>query len=460
MIKFTNKTNFILIPNEVINKLSETKFNYPYSVLKILNKENKTINDNDFDIFTKNLEQYFQVLNNKYKIKPEDIATTSVSLYEKSEIIRQYIINTDIKAKDTKEFNQEIKTLLKENSITAIKKDITINNLTNSFLNNYDKTLKFENCDDIKTYILSLISNYEFTYSDNIFKFFLELDYQQAFKFRKTISTRNLKFSYKRFFILINDFNNLFQNVCDLFERDSNFAYNFVKSSYFNNHSNFKMFVTDSLIFEKPSERYSDTMITYFFNGWMNLRNFYLLNFENLNNYSYGLINDFNDKELHDLFKKIIKIFDDECINTIYKIRNLSYNDILENSDLLKRIYHFESCLKDTKIKIRKQQLNDENNTIIENIKNTLNNYTNEENNPKIENIVYHEYQIGIKADLLNFEINYNNTKYKVKITQLNLQLFFYIYIEKKLIYKDRIFRTNDFDRLFYIIKEYSNNHS
>lgn len=460
MIKFTNKTNFILLPNEVINKLSDTKFNYPYSALKILNKENKNINDNDFDIFTKNLEQYFQLLNNKYKIKPEDIATTSISLYEKSEIIRQYIINTNIKTKDTKEFNKEIKTLLKENPINTNNEDITINNLTNNFLNNYDKTLKFEDCNDIKTYILSLISNYDFKYSDNIFKFFLELDYQQAFKFRKTISTRNVKFSYKRFFILINDFNNLFKNVCDLFERDSNFAYNFVKTSYFNNHSSFKIFVTDSLIFEKPGERYNDTIITYFFNGWMNLRNFYLLNFEELNNYSYGLIKDFSDKELYDLFKKIIKIFDDECINTIYKIRNLPYNDIQKNSDLLKRIYHFENCLKDTKIIIRKQQLNDENNNIIEDIKNKLNNYVNKENTPKIENIVYHEYQIGIKADLLSFGINHNNTKYKVKITQLNLQLFFYIYIEKKLIDKDRIFRSEDFNRLFYIIKDYSNNHN
>ena len=143
-----------------------------------------------------------------------------------------------------------------------------------------------------------------------------------------------------------------------------------------------------------------------------------------------------------------------EDINTIYQVKSLSYNDITKNDELVKKINEIPEHIINTNIKIRKQELSKDNYLILNFIKEKL--YKNDNSNYKITNIEYNEYSSGIKSELIIFNISYQNIIFKVKIIQLNLQLFSYIYIDKKLINKDRIFRIDDFDRIYYIIKEYN----
>ena len=121
---------------------------------------------------------------------------------------------------------------------------------------------------------------------------------------------------------------------------------------------------------------------------------------------------------------------------------------------MVKKINDIPEHLKNTNIKIRKQELSKDNYSILNLIKEKL--YKSENIKYKITNVECYKYSNGIKSELIIFNIYHQNILFKIKIIQLNLQLFSYIYIDKKLINKDRIFRIEDFDRIFYIIDEHT----
>jgi len=405
-----------------------------------------------------NLELYFNHLYTKFNIKPNNLSKLGIKLYETSTIIKDYLLTVDIKENDfTNEFNDEIKhqiELLCQSDFIQDSSDKMIKII----LDKSDKELNFKNNQETKNYILGLINTYDFPYRDNLFKFFLDLNYEQVFKFRKTFSAKRLKYSCKRFLILMKSLSDLFDEVYKILERDIDFTYKFIQTSYFYNISDIRMFILDSLCIKDFEEDTNDfdhfRIINNFFIGIMNLRNFYLINFEEMNNYSFGIINELSNQKKYQLFKKIIKLLKDEDINTIYQVKSLSYNDITKDEELVKKINDIPEHLKNTNIKIRKQELSKDNYSILNLIKEKL--YKSENIKYKITNVECYEYSNGIKSELIIFNIYHQNILFKIKIIQLNLQLFSYIYIDKKLINKDRIFRIEDFDRIFYIIDEHT----
>ena len=456
MFNFNNtKINFL--SNEIILKFEQYNFNYPYSIIKIIN-ENNLINNVLIDMIINNLELYFNHLYTKFNIKPNNLSKLGIKLYEASTIIKDYLLTVDVKENSfTNEFNNEVNHQIELLSQNYFIQDST-NKMIKIILDNSDKEINFENNQETKNYILGLINTYDFPYRDNLFKFFLDLNYEQVFKFRKTFSAKRLKYSCKRFLILIKSLSELFDEFYKAFERDINFTYNFIQKSYFYNISDTRMFILNSLCIKDFEEDINEfdrfRIMNNFFNGIMNLRNFYLINFEDINNYSCGIINELSNQRKYQLFKKIIKLLKNEDINTIYQVKSLSYNDITKNDELVKKINEIPEHIINTNIKIRKQELSKDNYLILNFIKEKL--YKNDNSNYKITNIEYYEYSSGIKSELIIFNISYQNIIFKVKIIQLNLQLFSYIYIDKKLINKDRIFRIDDFDRIYYIIKEYN----
>jgi len=456
MFNFNNtKINFL--SNEIILKFEQYNFNYPYSIIKIIN-DNNIINNELIDMIINNLEIYFNHLYTKFKVNQNNLSKLGIKLYETSTIIKDYLLTVDIKENDfTNEFNDEIKhqiELLCQSDFIQDSSDKMIKII----LDKSDKELNFKNNQETKNYILGLINTYDFPYRDNLFKFFLDLNYEQVFKFRKTFSAKRLKYSCKRFLILMKSLSDLFDEVYKILERDIDFTYKFIQTSYFYNISDIRMFILDSLCIKDFEEDTNDfdhfRIINNFFIGIMNLRNFYLINFEEMNNYSFGIINELSNQKKYQLFKKIIKLLKDEDINTIYQVKSLSYNDITKDEELVKKINDIPEHLKNTNIKIRKQELSKDNYSILNLIKEKL--YKSENIKYKITNVECYEYSNGIKSELIIFNIYHQNILFKIKIIQLNLQLFSYIYIDKKLINKDRIFRIEDFDRIFYIIDEHT----
>ena len=456
MFNFNNtKINFL--SNEIISKFEQYNFDYPYSIIKIIN-ENNLINNELIDMITNNLELYFNHLYIKLNIKPNNISKLGIKLYETSAIIKEYLLTVDVKESGfTNEFNDEVKHQIELLSQSDFIQDSS-DKMIKIILDKSDKEINFKNNQETKNYILGLINTYEFSYRDNLFKFFLDLNYEQVFKFRKTFSAKRLKYSCKRFLMLTKSLSNLFDEVYKTLERDIEFTYNFIQASYFYNISDMRMFILDSLCiknFEEDTNEFDRfRIINNFFNGIMNLRNFYLLNFEDINNYSFGIINELSNQRKYQLFKKIIKLLKDEDINTIYQVKGLSYIDITKNEELVKKINEIPEHINNTNIRIRKQELSKDNQLILNLMKEKI--HKNDNSNYKITNIECYEYSNGIKSELISFNINQQNTFFKVKIIQLNLQLFSYIYIDKKLINKDRIFRIDDFDRIFYIIDEHT----
>ena len=152
-----------------------------------------------------------------------------------------------------------------------------------------------------------------------------------------------------------------------------------------------------------------------------------------------------------------MKILDEKSIYTLFKIVNLSLPQILEKEYLIKDIDLLIENIKNSSlnIKIKKQVLSQENEKIINAFLLNIEWYKEHFKDFTFVNLNVQKPLPNSKIDLILLELKYENVDFIIKISQLNLELFCYIYLEKQIIFKDRIFRIEDLNRIFYFVRSF-----
>ena len=106
-------------------------------------------------------------------------------------------------------------------------------------------------------------------------------------------------------------------------------------------------------------------------------------------------------------------------------------------------------------IKIKKQVLSQENEKIINAFLLNIEWYKEHFKDFTFVNLNVQKSLPNPKIDLILLELRYENVDFLIKISQLNLELFCYIYLEKQIIFKDRTFRIEDLNRIFYFVRSF-----
>ena len=152
-----------------------------------------------------------------------------------------------------------------------------------------------------------------------------------------------------------------------------------------------------------------------------------------------------------------MKILDEKSIYTLFKIVNLSLSQTLEKEYLIKNIDLLIKNIKNSSlnIKIKKQVLSQENEKIINAFLLNIEWYKEHFKDFTFVNLNVQKPLPNSKIDLILLELIYENVDFIIKISQLNLELFCYIYLEKQIIFKDRIFRIEDLNRIFYFVRSF-----
>lgn len=153
----------------------------------------------------------------------------------------------------------------------------------------------------------------------------------------------------------------------------------------------------------------------------------------------------------------MLKILDEKSIYTLFKIVNLSLPQILEKEYLIKDIDLLIENIKNSSlnIKVKKQVLSQENEKIINAFLLNIEWYKEHFKDFTFVNLNVQKPLPNSKIDLILLELKYENVDFIIKISQLNLELFCYIYLEKQIIFKDRIFRIEDLNRIFYFVRSF-----
>ena len=152
-----------------------------------------------------------------------------------------------------------------------------------------------------------------------------------------------------------------------------------------------------------------------------------------------------------------MKILDEKSIYTLFKIVNLSLSQTLEKEYLIKNIDLLIENIKNSSlnIKVKKQVLSQENEKIINAFLLNIEWYKEHFKDFTFVNLNVQKPLPNSKIDLILLELKYENVDFIIKISQLNLELFCYIYLEKQIIFKDRIFRIEDLNRIFYFVRSF-----
>ena len=152
-----------------------------------------------------------------------------------------------------------------------------------------------------------------------------------------------------------------------------------------------------------------------------------------------------------------MKILDEKSIYTLFKIVNLSLSQILEKEYLIKDIDLLIENIKNSSlnIKVKKQVLSQENEKIINAFLLNIEWYKEHFKDFTFVNLNVQKPLPNSKIDLILLELKYENVDFIIKTSQLNLELFCYIYLEKQIIFKDRIFRIEDLNRIFYFVRSF-----
>ncbi len=152
-----------------------------------------------------------------------------------------------------------------------------------------------------------------------------------------------------------------------------------------------------------------------------------------------------------------MKILDEKSIYTLFKIVNLSLSQTLEKEYLIKNIDLLIKNIKNSSlnIKIKKQVLSQENEKIINAFLLNIEWYKEHFKDFTFVNLNVQKPLPNSKIDLILLELKYENVDFIIKTSQLNLELFCYIYLEKQIIFKDRIFRIEDLNRIFYFVRSF-----
>lgn len=455
-----NKKNYTKNLNSLFE---ERNFLYFFSIKKILFIPNvkKKIKNKDITNLILNLITYFKYLNQLKTIKPARLSIVGIDIISKNSFLVDLFLeeNCNVKKIITD------KKIIEEVDFELIDK-IVMSNMEINTEKVSDKKLSFKSEEDLKLYLIELIDRYNYPFSEYITKFFLELDYETAFKTRRSHIQLDPVFSDKRFTIILNSMNSYFNEIYNIFQRKGEFIYDLFKSSYLYNQNKIADYLVSLLrrdTFNLNHHKYNTyalasrwTLLRDFSIGLVRLNDFYALDFQDFNVYARGKFADLDVEKQFNIINSLANELSDETIFTIFKIRDLTFNNIKQDKKLVNEIDSLlENDNKSSKLRLRKQVLSSINKSIIDEFFFNKSKYINKFKDFKITELEKIEPKQYSKFDLITFCLNYHKKNYKIRIAQNNQELFYYIYYNSKIRIKDKIFRIEDLDRIFLSIMNF-----
>ena len=459
---------------EIAEEVYQKNLYYPYTVKKILNstyfrKYTNTISKEHLDYLINSLEQFCHCLHGVKDITSFNISNAAMYIIAKSEDLRNEIYNPDKELNYN--FNEKqkvlyviIKQALQKINIKEIEKDLRKDRIIVDYNNEDHESLEVLNGNEIEKVLFELIEKYDFSYADILTKILLETDLDNLVRFRKNSFYSNLEKSKFTFSIFLNYLNSMLYEINNLYERDGLFLYRMLETCVYTSDE-FKNIAKDS--FKCDDVRFSEVyckrlssisrkfLIKGFIYGMINLKEVYLIEFSQYNNCDLKNFKLLSENDQYKYIKRIASNLEDSNIYLLYEIRKIKDKEIFNHLDKVEKMIKDISLKKDD-ILITKQQLSSEDEKLIFRIKEML-----EKNKMQygITDItLYNLKEIGRTVQLLSLNIMLSNNIYFIKLNKYNNDLVWYIYYNKKQIYREYCVNTNDIERIYLLIKKYDNN--
>lgn len=459
---------------EIDEEVYQRDLYYPYTVKKILNSAyfkgyTNTISEEQLDYLIKSIEDFCHCLHSAKQITSFNISNVAMFLIAKSEILRKEIYDPN------KQFNYNfserrkilyviLKQELEQISINEIEKDLVNHKIIINFSNESHDSLEILNDIETEEVLFSLIEKYDFCYADIITKVLLEFDLNDLIRFRKNSFYDSLEKSKYTFSVFLNYLNSMLYEIYNLYERDGTFLYRMLETCVYTSEELKKLardsFKCNDIKFtEEYCERLSfinkKFLIRGYTEGLSNIKELYLIEFAQYNNNDMKSFKTLLVSDQYKYIKKICSNLKDSSIYFLYEIRKIKDKDIF---NYLSKAEQFVSDISENKndILVTKQQLTNEEVKNVSKIKNVLE--KNKEKYNIVDISVYNAKEIGRTVQLLSLNILLGNNSYFIKLSKYNNDLIWYIYYNKKQIYREYCINTNDVERIYQLINKYDNN--
>lgn len=321
--------------------------------------------------------------------------------------------------------------------------------------------LSINSYEELVKYMFTLIQKKKYEYSKEIQYYIKNHNLKNILPFDLNNKNTVFKYNERNLINLLNSMNNIFKKIDNIFNRTGKIAYKIIDDYYFNKRNNiYNIFLGKNICDDNLEWNTSIyLLINDFHCGLLRLNNFYSINFNNIIDNSQKFTSNLRLNKQYNILVNLTQKLSEESICAILELSKLTFNDIKNNNSHLNSIDKIINDIKTqySEINIVKQEIIKDNDLIIRSFSKHIDYFRKKYSDFKIQNINYNEYQIKSKMDLLEYELKYNKKIFNIKITQVDLKLYSYIYYNNKNFSKDRIYRFDDFERIFYIIKEFIN---
>ena len=459
---------------EIDEEVYQRDLYYPYTVKKILNSTyykgyTNTISKEQLDYLIKSIEDFCHCLHSTKQITSFNISNVAMFLIAKSEVVRNEIYDPNKELNyDFSERRKILYVILKQElekiSITEIEKDLINGRIIIDFSNESHESLETLNDIEIEEILFSILEKYDFCYADIITKVLLEFDLNDLIKFRKNSFYNDLEKSRYTFCVFLNYLNNMLYEINNLYERDGVFLYRMLETCVYTSdelkkiaRDSFKC--SDMKFCKEYCERLAfinrKFLIKGFIEGLLNIKELYLIEFAQYNNNDMKNFKMLSESDQYKYIEKICLNLEDTSIYFLYEIRKIKDKDIFNHLSKADK-FVLDVLQKKKDILVTKQQLTEEDEKKVIKIKKML------EKNKLKYNIVditfYDIKEIGRTVQLLTLNILLENNNYFVKLSKYNNDLIWYIYYNRKQIYREYCINTDDIERIYQLISKFNSN--
>lgn len=444
---------------------------YPCTVKKILTGayfKNYLfkISDEDLDYLVNSLEHFCHCLFEIPEVNSYNISNIAMFVIAENEEIREEIYschkenNTNFKDKRNI-LHLKIKQAIKKINFKEINLDLDERFLFIDPSKESKDDIGLVSNEELEYIILSLIEKNNFSYSDILTKFFLELDLNYIFKFRKDYTTRNLIKSKRNLMVLLNNLNNMLYEVHKLFVRDGLFLYRMLQTSlftedelknYFKKSLTIKNINFNNDFCEQISIENKYIIIRGFINGLSSIKNCYYIQFGDYNNCNMGDFKYLPDEIKCVYLKDFCSKLENSSIYTLYCAKEYSKDEITKHIDNLDSLVN-DIYDKQKMILVIKQELSQEQKSLVLSIMSKL------ENDKVYSEICLSNLnRVEKQAEILSFNISLNEIKCFVQLSKNNSDLYWNLYYKKKKILREICVCEEDINRLKLFFQKYIKN--
>lgn len=453
----------------IIEQIYQKNLWYPNTIINILEKLSchnlmvDSMSEESLNCLINNVEQFCHNITMFEEINSFNISKIALLLVDANETLREMMIVNEPKklvfSAEKGEIYNIILNELEKIDFSLIESQLESEALCIVQEFNLNENYNTKTDQELESVLLELIRENNFAFSDILTKFFLELDINYYFKFRKMHKTRNLKKDKIHFLLLLNYINNLFYELNKLFKRNNMFLYSMLQENLFGCQK-LKEYFLDILsssinynnidFYNELSYRNRGLITKNFIGGLIHLNSCYIIEFSSFNNCNTSSLIDLPDIEKMKIMMSFSSNLDDATLATIFEMNHIEFPDILnyiKQIDLLaKDISH-----KKKDILLTRQEVTGQQKELIMNFVSKLNKYSIKYENFILGNLM----QIGKELVLLYFNLLIEDEYYNVKLIKKNKDLFWYAYDGSQKILRDVCVCESDLKRLYIRLANY-----